>query len=1704
MVRRDDDYVDGAEFDESGDDAMEQRSDDSDEYQALPLLPSLASRPALVDKLSGAKRKTPADGGAAQVRDARGARDKQPRPMAKSAGYSWEAAYQRSWDHVHEDESGNLESAVRRMLDSNKRKRSLRDAVPVQRGIIRHFVLLLDLSADMLEHDMRPSRFDLTLQLAREFVSEYFDQNPIGQLAIVCTRDGLGERLSLMGGTTLNHGALLASRRRLEPRGEPSIQNGLEMARSCLVHLPSTNTREILFLSGSLTSVDPGNIYQTIDKLVEDRIQVSAVSLAAEVHILKELCQRTGGDFNVVLNEDHYKDLLQKHVPPRVVSEPQGHRDEYAGADLLVMGFPRRLPFSAPPSLCACHGRLVAPSASVSADGDAAGYACPRCHAKVCQVPTDCPVCGITIIMSTHLARSYHHLFPVKNFVPVNWDSVTRGADAACFACRMPFPLQEDGAAVPRVDATDHAALAPSGRYQCPRCHSDFCLECDTFVQDQLHTCPGSNMEYPPGAHNAAGAPPPTGAAPPLGNALPRAGEPQATDDGRMSRPISDILQAYTAPQRTSHESMPPSYDSDGGPASPTTHTAHSARESTHRSHDGFTAIAIGDTDDNAAPQHTVVPVHTGHPLAVSGRGPEEHRTRVRWGDDNVPVESPHHMHVQSQGGGPTITVQRPSTAAAGQPGARDAGRSGIQRPNHPGQINLGDIGTGLDQTHAAAPLGATGQTGAMELEDNDHARFLALSQELGEFDGEFDDSGAPERAAIDDAAFAPSEASVPQYEEHERARTGGFASGTTTPGATSDSSFDPVEELSHADVIEGETDGMPTRPSRFKRGNHALDTGWNKVRSLIGLGHHTPTPEDFAEKSHSGDEEGPTNMKSIPVQTSSGLRGTRARARPSASDRKAARLVRKHAFMFGGHPETSDDEDTPLRRRSTRRRAAAEDESGDEQAAEEKLDARPVPTGGVLGQLLKLYEQQRAEQEGHNSSGNDSAATSEHGTSLGGGVLVRGNKVVDSYGNQADIHDLDPTRLQTTPHESSSHRPSLQQNQYFSGRPRSSSSPSGHFTQVGNMSRRAIQGVAAEAGIDIDERPKAARSGAGAIGALIATSGNLIGAVSPNLAQLGPNPKRPGYTLDRYLMPEMNEKTLRHTAKIVADAAPVPKSMRGTHTPYSMPTPGEGSAHGDAGYNPYFANAVHGSRGSSDSPAAASRPRSRIGLNEHLSASAAKNAISQKLWHPGSVRNDGVAPEEQAKAEWQRKLKKRKARSKSRSKKQEIFITMHVAAILKRQEFLLKLARAFMMFGGPTHRLESHIQQTASALEVNCRVIYLPNLMIVSFGDETTHTSETRIIKQGSVLDLTKLTDMHTIYWNVIHDKIGVEQASRQLDALMLRKPFFGFIANVIIGGFASAFITIGSVGFGGSFVDALASFVLGSFLVFCQMTLTSEVYSNVFEIIIATLNSFMALGLSRIMDGQLFCFSAVVSGSIVLILPGFIVLTGALELQSKSIVSGSVRLIYAVIYSVLLGLGISIGTAPVWSKAPGQRFLQCEPRNEHWYTKLPQNYWAFLTVPGYSICLSVRNQCKITRKEFPVMVLIACAGWVVSNNKVWAPPTNFQEILQTQPYLVAAMGSFTVGILANTYGRVFDGRSFVVAVPGILYQLPSGLTGNVTFITGADSSGVNNQVSNGFQIGEQLLNVALGIVIGLVCSTILMYILGGRKIRGAGMFSF
>ncbi|KAF7980996.1 hypothetical protein HWV62_35818 [Athelia sp. TMB] len=442
--------------------------------------------------------------------------------------------------------------------------------------------------------------------------------------------------------------------------------------------------------------------------------------------------------------------------------------------------------------------------------------------------------------------------------------------------------------------------------------------------------------------------------------------------------------------------------------------------------------------------------------------------------------------------------------------------------------------------------------------------------------------------------------------------------------------------------------------------------------------------------------------------------------------------------------------------------------------------------------------------------------------------------------------------------------------------------------------------------------------------------------------------------------------------------------------------------------------------------------------------------------------------------------------------------ITRHVAELLQRQEFLLKLARALMMFGGPPHRLAAQLQATARVLGLELAVLYLPDVLLVSFNDGATGTSAVRLIKQGAALDLQKLAAGFRLYWAVIHDEASVGEAGAALDVLMRRRPFYGSWQLVGIGGLCSAAIC--TVSFAGSFVDALVALPLGALLVGIQLlSVRNELYSNVFEITVATLLSFLAAVFA---GTRHFCYSAVASSSVVLILPGYIVTLGALELTSRSIVSGAVRLCFAAVYALFLGFGIAIGVE-VYEKLAGRSVVgasdySCQQSHDPdgpWWQQTPSLYWAFLTVPMYSLFLSMRNQAPYNTRELPITIAISCVGWV-TNHFVGTKFINQNDIS-------AAVGAFAVGFISNLYGRFFGGNAFVVMITGVLFQVPSGLSnGGLLQFASQQTAGSSNAYLSGFDTALQLISVAIGLTVGLSISLVVVHPIQSRR-RAAGIFS-
>jgi len=152
--------------------------------------------------------------------------------------------------------------------------------------------------------------------------------------------------------------------------------------------------------------------------------------------------------------------------------------------------------------------------------------------------------------------------------------------------------------------------------------------------------------------------------------------------------------------------------------------------------------------------------------------------------------------------------------------------------------------------------------------------------------------------------------------------------------------------------------------------------------------------------------------------------------------------------------------------------------------------------------------------------------------------------------------------------------------------------------------------------------------------------------------------------------------------------------------------------------------------------------------------------------------------------------------------------------------------------------------------------------------------------------------------------------------------------------------------------------------------------------------------------------------------------VLSSALELQSRAIVPGSIRLVFAIIYSLFLGYGITVGTALYGAMDPNAT-------NETVCRDPLNRYWNFLLVPLYVFFTCFTVQAKY--KQMPIMIAIAFAGYIV----------NFYANMKfsASAPIAYTFGAFTIGVLANLYSRLRHGVAAAVLLPAVYVQVPGSL---------------------------------------------------------------
>ncbi|KAI8086834.1 cyclin-domain-containing protein [Gilbertella persicaria] len=406
---------------------------------------------------------------------------------------------------------------------------------------------------------------------------------------------------------------------------------------------------------------------------------------------------------------------------------------------------------------------------------------------------------------------------------------------------------------------------------------------------------------------------------------------------------------------------------------------------------------------------------------------------------------------------------------------------------------------------------------------------------------------------------------------------------------------------------------------------------------------------------------------------------------------------------------------------------------------------------------------------------------------------------------------------------------------------------------------------------------------------------------------------------------------------------------------------------------------------------------------------------------------------------------------------------TMHDSSVTEEEQIkrkaLISLCKSLMLYGAPCHRIEQALEYTSQCLLITATFVFIPGVMMVTFASEL--HSQTILVKCPQGFDMGKLTKVNDIIQGMttqdIENKIHADQCLDMLEELFQSKPTWNSWF-ILLAHMTNSLLTA-PVMFNGSMLDTALSGGLG--LVTGLLILLSErytAYCNIVEISITILISFVA----RALD-QWVCFTGVILSATSILLPGYTLTMSIMELSARHVITGTIRFVYAMVYSLFIGYGLEIGTSlydAMDKRSVPTEFGVCSGSVPSWlYT---------LLFPFMAISLSIHLGANID--QWPSMICCSAIGFGVSVITSKVIP-NFQ--------IVGTISAFSVGLFGNLYFKVTGDLALIPLSCGITSLVPGSIGVRSAYL-------LIRQDDQGISFATQMVVSSLGISVGLFAATL------------------
>lgn len=396
----------------------------------------------------------------------------------------------------------------------------------------------------------------------------------------------------------------------------------------------------------------------------------------------------------------------------------------------------------------------------------------------------------------------------------------------------------------------------------------------------------------------------------------------------------------------------------------------------------------------------------------------------------------------------------------------------------------------------------------------------------------------------------------------------------------------------------------------------------------------------------------------------------------------------------------------------------------------------------------------------------------------------------------------------------------------------------------------------------------------------------------------------------------------------------------------------------------------------------------------------------------------------------------------------------MHTDSFKQKRKFIVRIGKMLHKYGIPAYRLETHLMNLAFALDLRSSFIISPTSMtfvLWTEGHEDEYTHAARV--EPGDLDLGSLSRTDDVIEQMVAGELTIEQAEERLDEIETMPNPYGRLAT----GF-SFFLAGGAFTMlmRGSLHDAIASAFIGLLVyIFVLWSERSKGVTNMLEPLVSMISAFIAYGIAANFIPGL-SVKLVVLSSIIVFIPGLALTIGLNELSARHLVSGTAKVMDALMMLFKLYFGAFLGME-LGRYAFGSYQLEMAERLPQWIV-----YFA-IALLSTSLVIAFRTR----KKHIIWSMLIAFVAFATSS-------------LGTSHFgygVGAFIGAFAVGIYGNLFTRFANSPAVIVTMQGLIVLVP----GSKTFIS------LNSYLAgDGFvaaeHAGQQALVIFMSLVAGLI----------------------